>query len=127
MDRIEENLFIGSIKEKGSWEEFDSVINLSRENIESTSKTEVYNIPVDTGNPGKKSLEKAVNKALEVLEKDKKLLICCRQGVSRSVGVTSKVLSEKTDKSFRESIHYIEKIRPVSNPSMKILKTLEDI
>ena len=127
MDKISGKLFIGTFDEiETALNETDieCVVNLSKKD---TDQEDATDIPLDNQRPSEKNLKKAVDKVISHVSDGKKTLVCCRQGVSRSVAVTAKAYSEIENESFRSSLNRIERIRPRSNPSINIVEKLSEI
>lgn len=100
--QVYENLYVGgheSSKRRG--DEFDTVISMS-----APSKNTDYKYIIDDGEHEYSRFESAVDKGIKELSDDKKLLVHCKAGLSRSVAVCVAI-----QVCYFDNIGYIEAIR----------------
>lgn len=100
--QVHGNLYVGGHESsKRHGDKFDSVISMA-----SPSKNTDYEYIIDDGSHKYEKFSNAVDKTIEELDKDKKVLVHCKAGLSRSVSVCT-----ATQVCYFSNIGYIEAIQ----------------
>ena len=133
MRKITNNLYIGNREDTLTLltknESFDIIIYLGQEiptKLCFNCKPTCIHIPL---NDGKNGLSKIRNTLflVYIASLNKKILIACRAGISRSVSVTTAVYALTQKISFDEAYKQIKAIVPESQPELNLLKEVRQI
>lgn len=131
ISQITENLYISGIEEayEADKSDFQQVITVCQDNIESNvgcryshfnmadGEAKGYGGRFDDG-----VFKEAAEELLEALEKDRKTLLHCHVGKSRSVSVAIAVLSVKNDIPFHTARSIVEAGRKQAHPKQDLLE-----
>ena len=121
MDEVAENLFVGDFEDAdrlGTNHSFDAVVSLIEDNVEAET---IYE-PLTDGENNQKSFDSAVDAVQEVWSDDKRVLVHCAMGVSRSVTVTATAIAAEREISLRDALAQVEENRPQANPHPELVE-----
>lgn len=132
MDDINDNLAISnapSVRKLDDNHDFDLVVTLgyfdsfSYERPEASDTGDEYVFP--DGPHDYSVFESAVNRVIEALENDQRVLVHCQAGVSRSAGVCTAVLAVQHNSPASRSLQRVRNARPKVNPTDEVWESVE--
>jgi len=124
MEKVKDNLYIADLNdikniEKMQEEEIDVIINLSGwspDRIHMNKFTWV-SIPIKDGAGRQHSFNTAVHAVINQINNDKKTVVNCAAGVSRSGGVLATAIAATQSLEFEKALNQVMEARPVVNPN----------
>jgi len=127
MDQITSNLFIGDFLDSSGIEklkekEISVVFNVASEVTDKLPEEieYIWNPLIDDGTDTTERLEQAI-KTLEVLLSDnKKVLVHCMGGISRSATLIATFIAYDKNISFEAAIRAVQRYHPQANPSIEM-------
>lgn len=124
MRKVRENLYISDLRgAEQQGHKFDTVITLS---LSDPKDVENHSFSIqDNKKHDYETFKKAVEKTVESLESDKKTLVHCQAGISRSVSVASGALAIIEDKPVNEVVQDCE--APSLRPNLHLLGSAKQV
>lgn len=132
MDDINDQLSISkapSVRKLDDNHDFDLVVTLgyfdsfSYERPDASDTDDKYVFP--DGPHDYSVFEAAVDRVLEALDNNQRVLVHCQAGVSRSAGVCTAVLAVQHNSSASKSLDRVESVRPKVNPTDEVWASVE--
>lgn len=121
--KIKDKLYIGDVTELRKTEEnqidIDVILNLSsyKSNRQQATDYTWIDLYIRDSKHSQHSFNTAVQIAVQQIKSNKKVLINCAAGISRSTTVTATALAEIEDKSFQEALEQVKEHRETANPA----------
>ncbi len=131
MDRITDQVLIGTAQEADDREllednGIEAIVSLSRR-APDHDHLPVHHHSLSNG-PGtsQEAFEAAVNAVRKELDAGHRVLIHCRQGISRSVAVAAAAIAIQQGTSLRDAITTIELERPQADPDRALIERAKE-
>jgi protein-tyrosine phosphatase len=138
MDKVTNYLYIGSLADVKSLpkdsHEFDLIISLCSDSetmrkYPAFKRIPVIHIDIDDSNNEDISLyfKSTYDLISAVRNRKERVLVHCRQGVSRSATIVIAYLMRKYKYSLNKAFEKLSKIRPIINPNDGFIQQLEEM
>ena len=132
MNEIIPNLFLGNMYYTSDdliKNDIYNIINLSgEENNSMDSRFTIYNKKLND-NPGQNMIihfEELFNIIDKILKQNKKILIHCQAGISRSSTIVIAYLMKTKNLSYSKSLDFVREKRPIVDPNLGFIVQLMD-
>lgn len=133
MQQIMNNLYIGDIQDAlntCSKQEKIIIVSLVQDiplKLCFNSIPSIIHIPLFDGKNELIKIKTALQVICTLLEKNNKVLIACRAGLSRSVIITTAVYALQNKISFDEAYNYINKVYPQNFPEQELFQQTKKV
>lgn len=130
MSKIIDNLYIGSLEDaKKNKPRCDIILNVCEDELDYAKNAEII-IEIPMKDNSKFKIEKYFDWTSDFIDNvinnlDKKLMVNCYAGISRSVSIVCCYLIDKFGISYEDAINIVREARPIADPNNGFVKKLK--